>query len=1425
MKKFLVSLLLMVFIIPVTLQAQEAGSTQSKFFYDFNDKSLDGWMTIDRDNDERNWLISDDGYIYSESAETIKPNNIIATTEKYAIFATSKISFDVRPETDKNVEKYGIGVVYSLDGESFMTLQDETELASTTEWNKVEISLEYIANKEVYIGILHNTYSDQGNILVDNVKLTDGKLPTAEEVTATENGDNVDITWNAPTEEFANYNLSGYRLFRTRGDETPDVIANETAETSYQDTEWKDAEWGIYKYGVAALYQPQTRGDVETLLEEGFETTQTGIIPEGWTKLSDPSTTTSVSGPWTVAVAIANLANPNSGEQFAFSYGGYDLADFYLITPAIDLTKALNPTLEFSFIGPIGIGQETGNPIYVKYSESATGPWTTLYENTTDRLWQDATINLSTCSGKTIYLAFVHEDTKTFNFGVGIDDIKVTAQIAETNVAISSDIVWSNKIEKDMETTAFVNVTASDNGSVSGATVTLTNVNEADYKYEATLDETGKAQFEVRRGSYKYNVSLEGYYDLEGTAAIYDETTIDCTIELKPTLVEGLYVSPTAWAMWEYDEENITYDVRLNDQLVAENITDKYFQFDETTLVEGQEYTTTVFPKSLTDNVMMEYTWEYTSCKDFANIVNFKVNKEDNKAVLSWTMPIEEEQVAPVYEFSSNFDNGTLEGWTTIDADGDKRNWQNTSEFATQGFGVNNTYCAASISYDSENDVAISPDNFLVTMDRCSITETSKLTFSVAAQSKNDPAEHYGVAISTKSNTKAEDFKVIFDETLTTGNVDSTSIQGQWFERTVDLSQYAGQNIYIAFRHYNSANNFWINLDNVSLTSNSTRSITSNGGEWLYYDNGVCESASGNFDASTNTPTQIFWAIMFPADIISDYANRNISKVAVFDYSAHKGAFSIHKGGDDAPGEMIHFQSYETSGKKSYVEIELDKPVKISGKDNIWIQFSNEYGSGTYQAAYSKDMGDPNSRWRSDNGSLWYDSNWFGEGWYGTWMIRAFVDEKDESIIDEPEFTTVETLGAFIYRNGKLITPEPIRESTYTDAIAENEESVEYSIRVVYGGEKDYTYYAMSCPTIKTLEEVVEPIACERPKGLYGETTLNNDGSFGATLVWPYLQKWFYYDDGNILESGIGTNGNGTINWGIMIPAKDLKEYNGAYVTKVSLYDIEACNATLNIAYGGDFAPAMTVHSQNFKFEGTIDYKDIYLNAPIPVTGEENIWITINCDGKYPAAITKKTADPNGRWCSLDGNTWGDISAMGQDLDYSWYLRAYIANEPNTRGNDATLDHYNVYRSTTNSNYELIAETSSNRYFDEIEKGTYYYQVKAVYTRDEETCESEAATTHEDPNKDYIVIEVTTINENGVNGMMVYPNPTKGDLNITAENMNRITISNVLGQVIYDKNVNSDNEIINMSNYETGIYMVRIATESGVAVKRISVTK
>lgn len=75
--------------------------------------------------------------------------------------------------------------------------------------------------------------------------------------------------------------------------------------------------------------------------------------------------------------------------------------------------------------------------------------------------------------------------------------------------------------------------------------------------------------------------------------------------------------------------------------------------------------------------------------------------------------------------------------------------------------------------------------------------------------------------------------------------------------------------------------------------------------------------------------------------------------------------------------------------------------------------------------------------------------------------------------------------------------------------------------------------------------------------------------------------------------------------------------------------------------------------------------------------------------------------------------------------------------------------------------------------------------------------------------------------DNKTSSIDVYPNPTNGQLYINADDMMNISVINNLGQVVFDKNVDSDNETIDMSQYENGIYMIRIVTEEHVVMKKI----
>ena len=214
----------------------------------------------------------------------------------------------------------------------------------------------------------------------------------------------------------------------------------------------------------------------------------------------------------------------------------------------------------------------------------------------------------------------------------------------------------------------------------------------------------------------------------------------------------------------------------------------------------------------------------------------------------------------------------------------------------------------------------------------------------------------------------------------------------------------------------------------------------------------------------------------------------------MFDRVANSGgSILIYQGGDNAPGTLVHTQSYTGTGIADFAEYELTAPVVIDATQPLWVVMSTVMGT-SYPASCCDNTGDANGRWISTDGSTWEDVA--GLGLPYTWMIRAYVEEGEPV----PPTPNENILGVMVYRDGQLLTNEPITETTYTE-IFPDEEAHEYCIRVVYGGAPDTTYYAMSCPQCVTLEPA---IACEAPADLYGEYTYNEDNTFGATLTWPY---------------------------------------------------------------------------------------------------------------------------------------------------------------------------------------------------------------------------------------------------------------------------------------------------------------------------------
>ena len=149
-------------------------------------------------------------------------------------------------------------------------------------------------------------------------------------------------------------------------------------------------------------------------------------------------------------------------------------------------------------------------------------------------------------------------------------------------------------------------------------------------------------------------------------------------------------------------------------------------------------------------------------------------------------------------QVSFDFEDGTLQGWTTLDADGDGHCW----EPSIGGMGYNSNGMVLSYSRDYATGDSLAPNEYLISPRLVLKEDWAEIDFWVCALDEFYCAEHFGVSISTTVNDDPLAFTILQEWTLTAK--DARNRQGNWYIRAIDLSAYAGQEVYIAIHHF-----FW----------------------------------------------------------------------------------------------------------------------------------------------------------------------------------------------------------------------------------------------------------------------------------------------------------------------------------------------------------------------------------------------------------------------------------------------------------------------------------------------------------------------------------------------------------------------------------------------------------------------------------------
>ncbi|KFF23098.1 choice-of-anchor J domain-containing protein [Chryseobacterium sp. JM1] len=166
--------------------------------------------------------------------------------------------------------------------------------------------------------------------------------------------------------------------------------------------------------------------------------------------------------------------------------------------------------------------------------------------------------------------------------------------------------------------------------------------------------------------------------------------------------------------------------------------------------------------------------------------------------------------------YSQDFNTAGLNNWVSTDIDGDGKQWSNVNASSlSSNFGT-----GALISYSYLSGAALSPNN-LITSPLINLGSVSAsnvvLQYDIATNTQY-PADKYSVYITTSNASGTITASTpVYTETVSTGGFQS---------RSIDLTPFIGQQVYISFRHYECTDQLYLIVDNIQVKTLAAKDIT-----------------------------------------------------------------------------------------------------------------------------------------------------------------------------------------------------------------------------------------------------------------------------------------------------------------------------------------------------------------------------------------------------------------------------------------------------------------------------------------------------------------------------------------------------------------------------------------------------------------------
>ena len=811
-----------------------------------------------------------------------------------------------------------------------------------------------------------------------------------------------------------------------------------------------------------------------------------------------------------------------------------------------------------------------------------------------------------------------------------------------------------------------------------------------------------------------------------------------------------------------------------------------------------------------------------------------------------------------------NFEDGSMMGWTSLDADGDGYGWVSSTDpsqyhnsginLAGTGHGSSQAYVISG-SWSNPAGIPLTPNNYLVAPTK---GEYGQIKFFACSQDAQYAAEHFSVEVSTTTAT-ASAFTTVQEWTLTAkgeryAGPRGSRDQGVWYEFTADLSAYAGQEIWVAIRNFNCTDQFILNVDDITLLT---------AGSATYYQGESCTVIANANSGYTFNSWKENGSVVSTSASYTFTVNGNRTLVANFSagqtqqYTVNISANPTNGGtvafNNGSNGEEITYD-FEDLSMMNWTSLDADN----DGYD--WVSSANPsqyHNSGVNLAGTGHNASQGyviSGSWSNPAGIPLTPNNYLISPSKGHYSHISFYACSQDAQYAAEHFsvevsTTTATASAFTTIQEWTLTAKGER---YAGPRGSRDQGVWYEFTAdlsAYTGQEIWVairHFNCTDQFILNVDDIT--LTTYNGGSSSGSATFVQGQSCTVTAM-PSNNYTFsnWTENGNVVSTSANytftVNGNRTLVANFTPSAPPPQQYTVSVSANPSEGGFVSGGGLIN---AGQSCTVTATPNNDYTFSNWTENGNVVSTSAsytFTVNGDRNLVANFTPSTPQPQQYTiTATADPIEGGLVSGGNTYnaGDVCTLSATPNIGYDFVNWTKN-----GNMVSANSSFSFNVTENADYVAhftLQTFTVTATADPVEggviqiEGDNYYGATVVVTilLNEEysfvnwTENGDIVSenqTFEFTLQDNRNLVANLLNTVGVDekalAVKMYPNPANEKLILeTSEAVNGIEIYNAMGVMVYSQKEGSERMEIQTGQLSSGTYLIRLTTDDTVIVKR-----